>query len=171
MFVQTYVQPACTWPCHFSGRHRFAPVCWWRGHSFVSRKQWTPDKASDTLPGPAPDRTAPLWTSAQRPGASSEGCRDSVRELKQLQSRAVWRYRLRNAYSRACRPKFEVQFVPTVQNFKMMLMFMLCQLGLCDKTIAICISDRHVINRNKKIVWSHKQPIVEQVWSPAAPSR
>lgn len=60
MFVQTYVQPACTWPCLYSGRHRFAPLCWSRERSFVSWKQWTPDKAQDTLPGPSRHRTAPL---------------------------------------------------------------------------------------------------------------
>lgn len=70
MFVQTYVQPACTWPCLYSGRHRFATVCGSQERSFVSWKQWTPDKAQDTLPGPSPHRIAPLWISSQHPGAS-----------------------------------------------------------------------------------------------------
>lgn len=68
--VQTYVQPACTGPRLYSGRHRFAQVCCSQERSFVSWKQWTPDKAQDTLSGQSPHRTAPLWISSQHPGAS-----------------------------------------------------------------------------------------------------
>lgn len=70
IFVQTYVQPACTLPCLYSGRHRIVPVCCSRERSFVSPKQWSPDKTQDTQTGPSPHRTAPLWLSAQHPGAS-----------------------------------------------------------------------------------------------------